>query len=317
VDEGIGLRRATEDDLAVCAEIHRRALADYLVPAGQQLATWQPAALIRLFAHIRSTDPGRFLVAERSGEAVGFASAWVRGGVWFLAMLFVLPDEQGRGLGARLLEAVLPGPDERAPDGERFVLAVATDSIQPVSNALYAHYGMVPRMPVFLMRGPASRPDAFPPLPSRLVVTPFTTTDAPADATGSDLRADVTIAVDREVLGFVRPVDHRWLATDRRGVLVTDADGEPVGYGYVREDGRLGPVAAMDASLVPAILGELIRMTPAPEGGFSLVAPGAAAGAFTACLAAGMRLVEPPTLFGWDRPYADFSRYVPINNALS
>lgn len=313
----VTIRPAGPADLAACAEIQHVALDGYLAPFGQQLVGWQPESMIRLFEHLLVTDPARFVVAERGGAPVGFASAWVRGGLWFLAFLFILPTEQGRGLGRRLLDAVLPRPDERAPDGERLVLAVATDSLQPISNALYAHYGMVPRMPVFLMKGRVRKPEAFPPLPPDVAVTPFASIDdATARPPGDHLLADVTSALDRAVLGFVRPADHRFLGADRNGYLVTDEDGEPLGYGYVRDDGRIGPVAAMSPALLPAIIGLLVRSTSPRGDVFSLLVPGAAGEAFSTCLAAGLRLTEAPTLLAWNRPFADFSRYVPTNNAI-
>ena len=305
------LRTATEADLPACSEIQRVALDGYLAPLGQTL-TWNTPAIVGLYAHLRATDPGRFLVAERDGAPVGFASAWVRGGLWFLAFLFVLPAEQGRGLGRRLLEAVLPGPDEHAPDGERLGLGVATDSLQPISNALYARYGMIPRLPVFMLHGALTRPEAFPPLPRGIVATAFAPTDQPADR----LHADVTTMVDREVLGFARPADHGWLRRDRAGILLADADGEPLGYGYRRGDGRLGPVAALEPSLLPAIVGELARAAAADAAEVSLLTTGAAGDAFAACLEAGLRIADPPTIIGWDRPFADFSRYIPLGLAL-
>lgn len=316
-DAPITLRTATEADLPGCAEIHRTALDDYLVPLGVDLGPRDPARMVHLFAHLRATDPGRFLVAERAGESVGFTSATVRGGSWFLAMLFVLPSEQGRGLGTRLLEAVLPGPDERAPDGERLSLAVAADSVQPISNALYARYGMIPRLPVFQLDGRVERPEAFGELPAGIVATPFASIDdAPSGPDGRRPGADATTVVDLELLGYLHPQDHRWLASERRGWAFTDATGAPVGYGYLRDDGRISPVAALEPGLLPAIFGHIVRAGARPDGRYSTFAPGAAGDLFAACLAAGMRIDGTPTLLGWDRPVADFSRYVPIGLAV-
>ncbi len=345
-DGAVVLRPATEADIATCAEVQAVALEDYLVPLGQTPALNLPA-LAALASHLLATDPGRFVVAERDGAIVGFASAWVRGGLWFLALLFVLPGDQGRGLGRRLLEAVLPRPGERAPDGEPYILGVATDSLQPISNALYARYGMIPRMPVFALHGRISRPDAFPAPPPEVRVLAFapagmdegdavegegaTGAAAPGAARrpgpwddrtavlGSDARlvADTTATVDRELLGFTRPADHRWLALTRRGVLVTDADGEPVGYGYLRGDGRIGPVGALDPALVPVIVGVLALGAPPALDDLSIIVPGAAGPTFRACLDGGLRIADPPTILAWDRPFADFSRYLPIGLALT
>lgn len=314
----VRLRLATEEDLPGCAEIHRASIEDYLSTVGQPMATWQPASIIRLLSHVKSTDPDRFLVAERDGQVVGFASAWVRGDVWFLAMLFVLPADQGRGLGTRLLEAVLPRSGEAGPDGRPFRLGVATDSIQPISNALYARYGMVPRMPAFLLAGPVSRPSVFPQLADGVVATPFATLAAgPPDGPGHRRLVDAAGAIDREVVGYARPADHRYLRSiGRLGHLYTDRDGAVVGYGCVRDDGRLGPVAAVDGGIVPAILGHLVASTPQPPEGFSVVVPGGCGPAMSAALQAGLRIAEPPTLLCWDRPLADFSRYLPIGNAI-
>jgi hypothetical protein len=80
--------------------------------------------------------------------------------------------------------------------------------------------------------------------------------------------------------------------------------------------GRLGPVAAVDGALVPAILGHLVASVAPPPEGFTLVVPGGCGPAMTCALRAGMRIVEPPTLLCWDRPVADLSRYLPIGTAL-
>ncbi len=316
--DGIRLRPAAEDDLAACAEIHRVALDGYLAPLGLPIVTWDPGPLVGLFSHLRSTDPDRFIVAERGGGIIAFASAWVRDGVWFLAMLFVLPGEQARGVGTLLLEAVLPRPGEAGPDGAHLRLGVATDSAQPISNALYARYGMVPRLPTLLLQGPILRPDAFPALPAGVVAAPFREIEAiGADGPGAGGAEGIVAAIDRAVIGYAHPEDHRYLAgIGRLGHLYADGEGRPRGYGYVRVDGRLGPVAALDAELVPAILGHLAGTIPAPVEGFTLVVTGSCDTTVTAALRAGLRIAEMPTLFCWDRPIADFSRYIPIGNAL-
>ena len=69
-------------------------------------------------------------------------------------MLFVLPEHQGSGVGRELLARVLPADPEIAR-------ATATDSAQPISNALYATYGIVPRMPLLDLSGLPERPEAF------------------------------------------------------------------------------------------------------------------------------------------------------------
>jgi hypothetical protein len=88
-----------------------------------------------------------------------------------------------------------------------------------------------------------------------------------------------------------------------------------VGYGYASEVGRIGPLAVEDAALLPGVLGHLLRSVE-PRGAFSAWVPGAADEAVTALLEAGLRIEDFPALICWDRPFADFSRYVPITLAV-
>src|SRR4029450_9319660 len=94
-----------------------------------------PAAILRLYGHLQATDPAGFVVAEQAvdgGEpaVVAFTVSYRRETLWFLSMLFGLPDVQALGRGRGLLAQVMP------PDGEA-ALATCTDSAQPISNALY------------------------------------------------------------------------------------------------------------------------------------------------------------------------------------
>ena len=147
------LRPATAQDLPACAAIWRDALNDYLLRLAQPEIPDDLGPILRLYGHLQSTDPERFVVAERLGSdgartIDAFISAVARDRLWFLSMLFVLPRAQGRGLGRRLLGAVMPKPDDGT--GSR---ATATDSVQPISNGLYGSLGMVPRVPLLRLVG--------------------------------------------------------------------------------------------------------------------------------------------------------------------
>src|SRR5438034_581572 len=111
------LRPATAQDLPACAAIWRDALNDYLLRLAQPEIPDDLGPILRLYGHLQSTDPERFVVAERLGSdgartIDAFISAVARDRLWFLSMLFVLPRAQGRGLGRRLLGAVMPKPDD-------------------------------------------------------------------------------------------------------------------------------------------------------------------------------------------------------------
>ena len=82
--------------------------------------------------------------------------------------------------------------------------------------------------------------------------------------------------------------------------------GEPAGSG--RSPSR-------DAALLAPILGHLMTGS-CPRGAFALWLPGTADRAVVAALRAGLRLDQFPILLCWDRPFADFTRYLPISPGL-
>ena len=309
--DGLVLRPARADELPACADVWRAGLDGYGSRVGRPPIISAPGPLAALLAHLRRTDPDRFLVAVRpdadgSERVVAFASASRRDRVWFLGMLFVHPDEQARGLGRTLLEAVLPA------DRDSVALATCTDAAQPISNALYARYGLVPRMPVLELVGRPDR-DAPAALPGDVRAVPFELLAAgPTDGPGPRRLAAALGALDRAILGYAHPQDHAFLAeTGRRGHLYEAGDGQIVGYGYVSPVGRIGPLAVEDAALLPGVLGHLLRAVE-PAGVFAAWVPGAAGAAVTSLLDAGLRIEDFPALLCWDRPFADFSRYLPI-----
>jgi hypothetical protein len=160
-------------------------------------------------------------------------------------------------------------------------------------------------MPCLNLVGRPHHDDRLPPLPEGVSATPFAT-----------LPAEVG-QLDRAVLGYERPADHRWLLGDgKRGWLYRDrSDGrQPLGYGYVAPIGRIGPVAAIDPALLPGIVGHLL-VAHDPPGASSIWVPGAAGDVVASLLRAGLRLESFPALLCWTEPLAPFDRYLPITLA--
>lgn len=308
---GLRFRPAKPEDLGTCASIWRTSINDYLRRLGQPEIPSEVHPVTRLFVHLQSTDPERFLVAVGDDERiVAFGSAIVRERLWYLSMLFVLPEFQGSGLGRDLLGRLLP-------DDGTMSRATATDSVQPISNALYATHDIVPRMPLLSLTGLAQRPEAFGELPSGVVPLPFDGLAAgPPDGLGHRMLVEAIDALDRELLGVAHPMDHRFLRSEsRHGWLYRGPDGVPVGYGYAGEAGRVGPVAVRDQALLAPILGHLTSAV-VPRGAFAIWVGGAADRALAPALRAGFRLDQFPVLLCWDRPFGDFSRYLPISPGL-
>ena len=299
-DGATSFRPATPDDLPACAEVWRDSLNDYMGRLNLPPIPDELAPIGRLHAHLRSTDPDRFWIAtDVRGSIEGFVSAVVRDRVWFLSMLFVRPGVQGRGLGRALLGRVLPARE----DG--MVLATCTDAAQPISNALYSTYGIVPRMPLLNLTGRPAQPAALPALPAGIAATPV---DAVADAAAID-------ALDRDVAGLAHPQDHRFLASEGRRGFVYRSGSSVVGYGYASAVGRIGPVAVRDEDVLGPVLGHLLGALE-PRGASAVWVPGHADRAVVTLLDAGLRFEGFPVLACWSAAFADFRRYLPISPGL-
>jgi hypothetical protein len=224
-------------------------------------------------------------------------------------MLFVLPEAQSAGVGRRLLREVMPAP-------RTMTLATCTDTAQPISNGLYASLGIVPRLPLFRLVGLPDRLDALLPLPSGIRGIRFDDLGLTHGALGAADLDDELAAIDVEVAGFEHRQDHAFVQAEGRvGTLFVDAGGRPVGYGYASEAGRVGPIAVRDPALLAAAVGHIVT-TIEPRGAFGVWLPGDAGEATISLLRAGFRIDGFPCLVCWDRPFADFGRYVPISPGL-
>ncbi len=298
----IHLRPASPADLPACERIWRDGLNGYLGPLGLPEVPSDNPGLRRLHAHTLATDPSRFWVAEREAAPIAFGSAVLRGPVWFLSMLFVNPDAQANGLGRAVLERILPTPRDGV------TLATVTDSVQPISNALYASLGIVPRQPMFNFVGRPRAGWTGPPLPPGVVAIPIVGED-PAYEAERD-------ALDRYVVGFDHPDDHRFATNaDQQRFAYRDADGALVAHGGASLAGRVGPIATRDPTLLAPVLAHLL-VTIEPRGASSVYLSGAAGDGVRLLLDAGLRIEGFPFLVCWTAPFADFARYVPISPGL-
>ena len=141
-------RPGRDDDLDACTLVWRAAIEEYQGHLGLPSMGDDLTPLRRLLAHTLATDPDRFWVAvDREGSVMGFSSATLREGLWFLAMLFVRPGAQAAGVGQALMDRAqagrdvdpggpaVPGPDDPLDSGIR-TWGMCTDAAQPISNAL-------------------------------------------------------------------------------------------------------------------------------------------------------------------------------------
>jgi GNAT superfamily N-acetyltransferase len=329
---GLTYRQATTADLDACTGIWKSAIDDYQGRLAQPPMPTDLGPLRRLLVHTLATDPDRFWVAEWGrGEVVGFSSATIREGLWFLAMLFVRPDLQGDGVGAALMDRAqagaaiadgggVPGPDDPLASGIH-TWGMCTDAAQPISNALYARRGMLPRVPVWRLFGEVRRWAAVPELPASLEAVPFEAIvgGAGGGSDGHRRLAALVDGVDRDLIGAAHPADHAYLRREGRSGFLIRSRGDdaatPLGYVYGSAGGRLGPLAASDPALHPALLGVALRQTPMLDA-VAMWVPGTADRATRALLDAGLRYDGFPGLACWSRPDHPFERYVPISLAI-
>jgi hypothetical protein len=183
-------------------------------------------------------------VAATDGALVGYAALIVRGGVGFIAELFVRRESQsariGGGLLAKLLEASPP-------------TLCTMSSGDPRAMSLYIRAGLQPRWPHFqLMGSPEHLPHPGPEV----------------QATEIEEQDQAIIGWDAEISGRARPEDHAyWRSTDAIPVWVRGKEGI-VGYGYAHRTPRsagasdgllLGPIGARSAVDAAASLDAILR----------------------------------------------------------
>jgi GNAT superfamily N-acetyltransferase len=140
------VRRATEADVdAVMSVGHRTWPPTYGPIAGDDYVAMGLAKWWSEEATITAIRAGRMTVAEvvdrahgDAGEVVGVASAGPHEGRLVLWKLYVLPERQGQGIGARLLEAVVEGARGVYPE-----IRLAYIDGNTTARDFYSHKGFV------------------------------------------------------------------------------------------------------------------------------------------------------------------------------
>jgi len=264
----VTIRRAKPEDAAatgkICYEAFHKINTEHGFPP--DLPAMEPATglMSMMFGH-----PGFFcVVAEDGGRIVGSNCMDERSPIAGIGPITIDPEAQNRGIGRKLMQAVMDRARERNFPGVRLVQA----AFHTRSLSLYATLGFDAREPLSVMQGPAIKKKL-----EGCVVRP---------ASSGDLDACNRVCV--QVHGH-----------DRGGDL---ADSIAQGSAAVVE--RHGRITAYCSSL--AFFGhavaesnlDLQALIAAAEGfgGAGILVPTRNAELFRWCLANGLRVVEPMTL---------------------
>jgi GNAT superfamily N-acetyltransferase len=278
-EHGLEFRHAMEADLEAEYEVFVAAQGELWHRHGLRWSAAPFEAWSAPHRHLLTADGERSFVALDGERLAGFSAALARGDTWFLAALFVSPDDQGRRVGRELLDRSWAGDWQRR--------MTITESIQPVSTGMYARRGLIPTTPILTLSGTprCELPDglqAVPPEP------------------------EVLATLDRGAYGFDRGTDHRFWGERAAQANLWLLDGEPIAYAYVDRQGLIGPLAGRDgATAALALRAELARRASQPT---EVLLPGTTPGLVEAALASGLRLTRPPGLLllsqGTDPPKA-------------
>jgi GNAT superfamily N-acetyltransferase len=300
----LAVRQIEKRDLPACIAVFDVAQRELYQRANQPWLSTDPTVMGRLLEHLVETSPERAWLAEERGSPIAFGMAVERGRFRFLSFLFVRPEVQARGIGRELFRRCVG-------DGNG-VAATCVDALQPISTGLYATFGLVPRVPLFTLLGRLRSPLQAE-LPNGITASGF---DAEvAGPGGHGTLAETVNAIDDEVLGFTRPVDHRyWRREGRQGVLYRNGRSV-VAYGYVQPSGRVGPTCLLEPTLGPAVVTDLMRRAQPPDA-WNVVIPGVARGTLRMLLVAGLRFEGTPALYSATEQSIDFERYYPSGFAL-
>ena len=243
-------------------------------------------------------DPDGLWIAEEGEAVLGCAFSWACEDFWFLAELFVSPDQQGRGIGRELLTRTFQHADKVKATRR----ALITFAFNRVSQALYIKHGIFPRMPVYFF---STEREALPQKPAAAGLRP---------AAIEMSHIDSLERIDKAALGFSRAKHHRFLIGDDalKGALLY-ADNDCVGYVYVSKGGHIGPLAATRRDVLDAAF--CMGLALAADVGARQVSafiPGTAEAALSAAVRHGMRITFPMLLMS-SRDFGDWARYLPRN----
>jgi predicted N-acetyltransferase YhbS len=264
----VTIRRAKPEDAAACGQIcfdaFRKINSDHNFPP--DIAS--PEMAVRVMTHLFSDSRFYCVVAELDGRIAGSNCLDERDAIGGVGPITIDPDGQNRGIGRKLMDAVLERARERNCAGVRLVQAAFHNR----SLSLYTTLGFDVREPLSVMQGPAIQRSY-----EGFSVRP---------ATEADLDACNQLAL--RVYGHHRGGE---LADAIRQGTATLVERNRRITGYTSSLGFYGHSVAETNPDLQAIIG-----SSGAFGGPGILLPSHNSELFRWCLANGLRVVEPMTL---------------------
>jgi GNAT superfamily N-acetyltransferase len=292
------IRKVRPEDLEAVWRVHVTASNDLMVRRGRPAARPPDAPVASDARAGLASDPDGYFCAIEEGRISGIVSALVRGPVWFLSMFFVLPGDQGRGVGRALLERAVAYGEAR---GAKVRCTLAT--LDPRAQARYVMAGMAPRWPIYRLDADAA---AVARLTARVGLEPRQR-ELPCDPVAAE-------KLTAEVFGDSRAVDLAHVRNDGGAAVAIERGGELAAFAYRRGD-RIGPAAGRDETAFLHAVAAAAAAGVSDGGSVMIRVPGACASLLEALVNSGFRIGEP-TLFMASRLFGRPELYVPSGPIL-
>jgi GNAT superfamily N-acetyltransferase len=213
-------RLGTARDVAPAAALFVETMLDLSRRNGLPASAPDVADIEPWYHHLH--QHGLFEVACEGETLVAFAAGIVRGEHFFLSMFWTQPARQRQGVGKPLLDRMW---DAATKAGARDFSVWS--SIDYAAIGLYLRRGMRPIGPILTFGG---------------VARPLGDVEVDVEVELKAFDAAAAGAIDREVRGSARPIDHAFFLAQKDTAHQVSSAGEGVGYFYAHH-GRIGPAA--------------------------------------------------------------------------
>ena len=290
------IRKVRPDELEEVWRVHVASSRDLQARRGRPATGAADAPVASDARAGLASDPDGYFCAVEEGQTRGMVSALVRGRVWYLSMFFVLPGDQGRGVGRALLERALAYGDSRGAE-----VRCTWATLDPRAQARYVMAGMAPRWPIYRLEGDAAAV-------ARLRA------QVDAREQGSPCPPGAAEELTAEVFGHGRADDLAHWRSDTSAAVAIERGGEIAAFAYRRGE-RIGPAAGRDETALLQAVAAAAAADAGGGGNVTMRVPGACASLLETLVGCGFRIGEL-AIFLASRPFGRPELYLPSGPIL-